>query len=275
MAAISITGGQLHYEIHGEGAETIIFAHGMLWDRRLFDAQVAALRDRYRCVCLDFRGQGFSTATASGYELYTQTNDVAALIRAVGGKPCHIVGHSMGGFVALRLALRHPTLVKSLVLIGSSADRPTVRDLREARLLGFFTRWFGIRPIVRKVMDICLGDKTLGDPARAALRQEMRQRILSNDIGVLLRTLKAVCARDDLVHELHRITVPTLVMVGSNDKDGQTTPAHAKRMHENISGSRFVVVPDGGHSLPIEEPAAVNQALLDFFTTSFHTEASK
>ncbi|NPT46958.1 alpha/beta fold hydrolase [Paraburkholderia sp. 1N] len=268
MASIPITDGQLHYEVQGAGAETIVFLHGMLWDRHLFDAQVAALQSRYRCVCADLRGHGRSS-TVSDCDLYTQTDDIADLIQALGGEACHIVGQSMGGFVALRLALRYPALVKSLTLIGSSAEAPTANDLRMSGILVFVVRWFGIRPVAGKVMDICLGDKFLADPARAVLRQEIRQRILDNDVAVLLRTAMAVNARDDLSHELHRITVPTLVMVGSNDKDSQTTPAHAQRLHAKIPGSRLVVVPAAGHFLPIEEPEAVNLALIDFLATSF------
>jgi 3-oxoadipate enol-lactonase len=269
MATLPITDGQLHYEVHGAGAETIVFLHGMLWDWHLFDAQVASLQDRYRCVCVDLRGHGRSTVTKSGYELYTQTNDVAALIHALGDGPCHIVGQSMGSFIALRLALRHPALVKSLSLIGSSAETPTAGDLRMSGILVFVVRWFGIRPVIGTLMDICLGDKFLALPDRAVLRRAIRQRILDNNVATLLRTAKALNARDDLSRELYRIAVPTLVMVGSNDKDSQTTPAHSQRLHANISGSQLVMVPDAGHFLPIEEPEAVNRTLINFLSTSF------
>jgi 3-oxoadipate enol-lactonase len=268
MPTIQIAGGRMHYEVHGIGPETIVFAHGMLWDRHLFDAQISALQGRYRCVSFDFRGHGLSAAGRSGYELYSQTDDVAALIAALGGGPCHFVGHSMGGFVGLRLAVRHLALVKSLTLIGSAAEAPSWRDLVEAWVIRVIVRYFGLRPLANTAMDICFGDKFLADPARETLRRRMRQRLIANDRVAMARTVSALIARDDLSHKLHQITTPTLILVGSNDKDSHTTPAHSQRMHESIPGSRWVVVPGGGHTLPIEEPGMVTAALEEFLTST-------
>jgi 3-oxoadipate enol-lactonase len=268
MPTIQIADRRMHYEVHGDGPETIAFAHGLLWDRHLFDAQISALQGRYRCVSFDFRGHGLSTAGRSGYELYAQTDDVAALITALGGGPCHFVGHSMGGFVGLRLALRHPALVKSLTLIGSAAEAASSRDVLEASVVRVIVRYFGLRPIANTAMDICFGDNFLADPARETLRRQMRQRLIANDRVAMARTVRALLARDDLSPELHQITAPTLILVGSNDKDSHTTPAHSQRMHEGIPGSRWVVVPGGGHTLPVEEPGVVTAALDEFLTST-------
>ncbi|MBF6592693.1 MAG: alpha/beta hydrolase [Ktedonobacterales bacterium] len=103
MPTSIVNGARLYYEEHGAGPETILFAHGLLWSGRMFDAQVAALRDRYRCVTFDFRGQGQSEVTRGGYDMETLTEDTAALIATLGAAPCHFAGLSMGGFVGLRL----------------------------------------------------------------------------------------------------------------------------------------------------------------------------
>ena len=63
MPIIRVNGAALYYEEHGTGPETVVFAHGLLWSCRMFDAQVALLKDRYRCVAFDFRGQGQSEVT--------------------------------------------------------------------------------------------------------------------------------------------------------------------------------------------------------------------
>jgi 3-oxoadipate enol-lactonase len=268
MPTIQIADHRMHYEVHGNGPETIVFAHGMLWDRHLFDAQISALQGRHRCVSFDLRGHGLSTAGRSGYELYTQTDDAAALITALGGGPCHFVGHSMGGFIGLRLALRHPALVKSLTLIGSAAEAPAYRDFLEAWMLRVIVRYFGLRPLANTAMDVCFGDDFLTDPAREPLRRQMRQRLIANDRVAIAATVRALLARDDLTHELHDITAPTLILVGSNDKDSHTTPAHSQRMHDGIPGSRWIVVPGGGHTLPVEEPGVLTAALDEFLTST-------
>src|SRR5450759_2079283 len=108
MPWMQINGAEIHYEEDGEGPETIAFAHGLLLSGRMFESQVRALRDRYRCVTFDFRGQGQSKVTASGYDMDSLADDAAGLIEALGGAPCHFVGLSLAGFVGMRVATRRP-----------------------------------------------------------------------------------------------------------------------------------------------------------------------
>src|SRR6185369_4898317 len=91
------------------------------WSGRMFDAQVAALESRFRCISFDHRGQGQSEVTETGYTMDELTADALALIQALGAAPCHFVGLSMGGFVGMRLAARYPALIRSLSLLETSA----------------------------------------------------------------------------------------------------------------------------------------------------------
>src|SRR5438128_2311715 len=104
MPRTTVNGADLYYEDTGSGREAILFAHGLLWSGRMFDAQVAALKGRYRCVTFDFRGQGQSEITTTGYDMDTLAEDAAALIQRLGIAPCHFLGLSMGGFIGMRLA---------------------------------------------------------------------------------------------------------------------------------------------------------------------------
>jgi 3-oxoadipate enol-lactonase len=69
MPHLTLNGARLYYEDTGTGPETILFAHGLLWSGRLFDRLVAALQEHFRCITFDFRGQGQSQVTASGYDM--------------------------------------------------------------------------------------------------------------------------------------------------------------------------------------------------------------
>ena len=163
-------GARLFYDEHGTGPETIVFAHGLLWSGRMFDAQVAALRDRYRCVTFDFRGQGQSAVTRTGYDMETLTEDAAALIRALDCAPCHFAGLSMGGFVAMRLGARHPELLRSLVLLETSADPEPAANVPNYRRMARVARVLGTGIVASRVMPIMFGRTFLGDPARATER---------------------------------------------------------------------------------------------------------
>jgi 3-oxoadipate enol-lactonase len=259
---MKINGAEIHYEANGEGRETIVFAHGLLFSGRMFENQVRALRNRYRCVTFDFRGQGQSEVTASGYDMDSMTDDAAGLIEALGCAPCHFVGLSMGGFVGMRLAARRPALLRSLILLETSADPEPEENVGAYRRLNLVARWLGVRPVASRVLKILFGRKFLEDPLRGALKEEWRRRLLANDRIGITRAVTGVIDRPGIYDEIGRIALPTLVIVG--DQDVATPPAKAERIQAQIPGSRLVVIPGAGHSSAIEEPEEVNQALIEF-----------
>ena len=100
MPKIRINGADIHYEERGSGEETIVFAHGFLFSGRMFNPQVEALADRYRCITYDHRGQGQSEVTKDGYDIDSLTEDARALIEVLDLAPCHFLGLSMGALSA-------------------------------------------------------------------------------------------------------------------------------------------------------------------------------
>lgn len=262
MPELEVNGAGLYYEERGSGPEALVFAHGLLWSGRMFDAQVEAFSDRYRCVTFDFRGQGKSRITESGYDMDTLTGDAAALIEALGCAPCHFAGLSMGGFVGQRLAIRHPHLLRSLTLLETSSDPEPAENVGRYRMLNFIARWFGFRMVADRVMPIMFGEKFLNDPDRAVQKRELRQRLISNHRIGTTRAVRGVIERDGIHDQLHRIEMPTLILIG--DQDVATVPAKSEPMRQRIEGSKLVVIPGAGHTSTIEEPAAVNAAMESF-----------
>ncbi len=262
MPHVNVNGASLYYESHGTGPETIVFAHGLLWSGDMFAAQVAALSSRYRCVTFDFRGQGRSEVTRDGYDMDTLSRDAAELIEALSLGPCHFAGLSMGGFVALRLAARRPELLRSVILLETSAEAEPAENVPKYRRLAFVGRWLGFGLVADRVMPIMFGRTYLNDPARAAERRGWRDRLVRNDRVGIGRAVTGVVDREAILPELDRVQLPALVVVG--DEDVATVPAKAERIHQAIRGSQLVVIPRAGHSSTIEEPAAVNAAIAAF-----------
>ncbi len=262
MPQIQINNAAIHYEEHGDGPESIVFAHGFLWSGHMFEQQVMALKDHYRCITFDFRGQGQSEVSRSGYDLCSLCEDTADLIESLQCAPCHFVGLSMGGFVGMRLAIHRPDLLKSLMLLETSADPESEHSLGQYRLLGFIARWFGLRIIANRVMSIMFGEKFLADSSRKQLREEWRRRLISNNRLGVTQTLKGIINREGIHDQLNSIALPTLIVVG--DQDVATPPAMAERMQAGIPNSRLVIIPGAGHTSTIEEPEAVSDALKTF-----------
>src|SRR5512143_349147 len=202
MPQASVNGVTLDYDEQGQGGAAVVFAHGLLWCRAMWRSQMAALAVRYRCFAYDLRGHGRSETTRTGYDVDNFAEDAAALIRELGGAPCHFVGHSLGGFIGLRLALRHPELLRSLVLVDSSAEPEPPAGIPRYRLLNFVGRYLSLRLVAGPVMKIMFGPRFLADPARREERREWRQRILANDRYGATRCVQAVITRGGVAERL-------------------------------------------------------------------------
>jgi 3-oxoadipate enol-lactonase len=243
-------------------APTVVFGHGLMFGGWMFRHQIDALRDRYRCVTLDWRGQGDSPATAAGYDMDTLTGDAVALIGELDAGPVHWVGLSMGGFVGLRLAARHPDLLRSLTLLGSSADAEDPASAGEYRALAWVHRLVGIRPIAGRVTTHLFGRTFLAEPAARPIVAEWRRRLARSDRAGVRRAVLGVTDRTAVTSELGAIAVPTLVAVGAEDT--ATPPSCAERIAERVKGARLEVIDRCGHSSTLERPDTVTALLTTF-----------
>lgn len=260
MPEIRVNGVQLHYDEAGSGPETVVFAHGLLFDRRIFEHQVAALSNRYRCIAYDLRGHGETEITRGGYDMDTLAEDAAALVEALDAAPCHFVGLSMGGFIGLRLASRRPELIRSLTLLDTSADPEPRENLPRYRLLNLAARLVGLRPLTGQVMPILFGRTTMEE--RQDLVALWRDRVAGLSRRGATRAVVGVIERDGVADELPRVRVPTLVIVG--EEDTATVPEKSRRIRDGIERAELVTVPRAGHMSSIEAPEAVTRALEDF-----------
>ena len=259
MPHLRVNGTTLHVEDTGGPGETIVFSHGLLWNTTLFAPQMAALRDRFRCVAYDHRGQGRSADDKRHtVDIDLLTADAVALIETLNLGRVHFCGLSMGGFVGMRLAARHPHLLRSLILCDTSADPEPPESVPKYKRMNWAARWLGPRWVMPQVMPILFGKTALADPARAADRRAWQAQLNANRRSIW-RAVNGVLYRDPILTELPRITAPTLVIVG--EEDVATVPAKAHRIASAIPDARLVVIPQAGHSATVEQPAAVNAAI--------------
>lgn len=262
MPLLDINGARLHYEINGSGPETIVFSHGLLLSSEMFRAQVEALSRDFRCIRYDHRGQGLSEVTDSGYDMDSLARDAAQLIHRLDAAPCHFVGLSMGGFVGLRLAIEQPQLLRSLVLLDTTADPEPGQNRGPYRRLAWVARWLGLRLVVNRVMKLMFGTSFLADPNQREQRERWKKHLLALDPRGTYRAAHGVIDRTGVYEHLGDIDTPTLILVG--DEDVATVPAKSERMQAAIAGARLEVIPRAGHSSSIEQPERVTQAIREF-----------
>jgi 3-oxoadipate enol-lactonase len=257
MPMIRANGTALYYEDTGGTGAPVVFSHGLLWNTTLFAPQIAALKNRYRCIAYDHRGQGRSADDiVNAISMETVTDDAAALIEKLGLGPVHFCGLSMGGIVGMRLAVSRPDLIRSLILLDTTAD-PEPYKLKYMAL-SFIVRFFGPGLVRKAVMPALYGKTALNDPARADERQQWEQEFSANRRSIW-RAANGVVARKSIYGELGKIGVPALVAVG--DEDVGTPKPMAERIAGAIPGAKLMVIPSAGHGSTLEQPAIVTAAI--------------
>ncbi len=262
MATIEIRGVSYHYEVIGQGPP-VLFAHCLTWNHREFDAQAAALADRYTLILPDQRGHGQTGFPAEPYTLADMAEDLYALVQKLDVGPVHYVGHSMGAMMGPIFALAHPGALRSLTLIGGSADAETPQRLGGYRQLIAAVRAGHHAPVAEKLTGLFFG-KTSRAKRKAAIARFLDDFMTISGEG-LHWTAEAVFARPDLRPRLPEIALPALVMAG--EEDVVTSPERARELADGIPDARLLILPRAGHFLPVEAPHTVSGALLDFWET--------
>jgi 3-oxoadipate enol-lactonase len=243
-------------------APTVVFGHGLLFSGSMFSAQIDALRTQYRCVAIDWRGQGNSPPAGSGYDMDTLTGDAIAVIEQLGLAPVHYVGLSMGGFIGQRIAARRPELVRSLTLLDSSADPETPRGRIEYPVLSGVFQLLGPNAVRGPVEKVMFGPTFRADPRSKSIIDEWMHTLGQLDRSGLRKAVLGVANRKGVAHEIGAVKAPTLVIVGEHDV--ATKPDRSRRIADLIPGARLEIVANSGHSSTIEQPAAVT-ALIESF----------
>lgn len=266
MALIELNGAQVNVEDTGPppgypDAPVLVMGHGLLFSTTMWRHQVEALRSTYRCVTIDWRGQGASPAAAS-YDMDSLYGDAVALIEHLDVGPVHYLGLSMGGFVGQRVAARRPDLVRSLTLIDTSAGPEDPEKIKRYRLLAMIYGVVGLRPLLGQVAPIMFSTGFLATPqGRATVEVWMEELGRQNRRGTK-GAIRGVTDRLPVFDEIAAISAPTLVIVGTEDP--ATPVAKAQVIAAGIPGATLEQLPGVGHVSTLEAPEAVNAAIIPF-----------
>lgn len=241
--------------------DVVLFLHGLGGSRVAWDPQLRALSALgLRCAAWDMPGYGVSPAPTGRLTFEVLVEAVVGWMNALGAASAHLVGLSLGGMVAQHVALRQPRLVRSLTLVDTSPafgldGSTTAEAWIEQRLQPLGA---GVTPaamaadVLRSMMAPRASDTVVGQGVAAMAR------VPASGLAAAVRCL----VTHDVRSELHRVRVPTLVMVG--ELDAETPPAYSEFIAAAISGARLEVIAGAGHISNLEAPEAVNRLLGEF-----------
>ena len=263
MPTITAHGVNLFYKESGSGPETIVFSHGLLMDHTMFEPERVAFEKQYRVIAYDHRAQGQSQDPGRGYDMSTVADDAAILIRGLKAAPCHFVGLSMGGFVGMRLASRHPDLIRTLTLMNTTAMREKFLNRMKYNFLAQMVKIFSPAPFTPIAVKELFGNTSRTSAAKRAMMEEWTTKLRSRPRNIA-HSLQAVMNRREFrAKEMGAIRCPTLIITGEEDR--AQPPGNSASLFTGIHGARMINIPGAGHSSSLEQPEAVIAAMRELF----------
>lgn len=245
----------------GDVGDPVVFLHGIGGRPELWRGQLDRFGPHHRCIAWEMPGYG-RTALLPETSFAALAEALGRLMDCAAAPQAHLVGHSMGGMVALEFAAQFPARVKSLVLSGSSAAFGGAAGAWQEEFIAKRTRPLdegrGMAGIAADVVDGLLGDAP--DPAARAAAIAAMSAIPEAAYRAALRCLVSFDRRDALA----ALAMPVLLVAGA--RDTVAPPELMKRLQAKIPGAHYVEIEGAGHLATIERPEAFNAALHDFLS---------
>jgi pimeloyl-ACP methyl ester carboxylesterase len=251
---VKVNGLQVAYTDEGAGLP-LLLVHGFPLNRRTWSKQVEAFKARHRVIAPDLRGLGQSESTPGAVSMSRFAEDLHALIDYLGTGPVILVGHSMGGYVALAFAHAFPKLLRGLVLVGTKAGKDTPEVAAARRATAEKVRNADASVVVDAMAPKMLAPTNTDEAMAAAVRDFMHPSSPEGIIGALL----GMADRSDARNWLGKIRIPTLVIAGA--EDSIIPPSESEAMAEAIPGAKLTLIPKAGHLVAFERPEAFNECL--------------
>ena len=249
MPSVRANGLDIAYETLGAGPPLVLLHAATSVGRDDFAAQLPGLTRAFRVYLPDARGHGGTKWDVSGGFRYDWlVDDLTAFVDAVGLRTFHALGHSLGAMTALQFAVRDPSRLRTLVVIGITTQR-------EPRL-----------SVARRLMDPARADADPAWKAQLAARHDAVQGVdawrrllpaIAADIGVQPLLTPA---------QLHSVDAPAMVVVG--DRDPFVPVDHAWGLSRQLGDGRLLVAPECGHEVPSKRPALFNEAVAGFYRST-------
>lgn len=244
-------GLHLYYEWQGleNTGETLVLLNGLTQSTLSWGLVIPYFKTTYRILLLDFVFQGQSDKTGHWRDFYQHADDVISVLDKEGITKAHILGLSYGSLVAQHLAVKHPGRLQKLMLVSTFAHKTPYYEAIELS-------WWralemgGYNLLLDIMLPSVLSEGYFSNPLIPIEAMKEMRRETNQNKEALLNLMRATKESGDFRPTLRRITAPTLIVQGEKDL---LLPVHlANEVHLNIKGSRFIVIPNAGHTLNLE-----------------------
>ncbi len=263
MAIATVDGTRINYLDSGGQGTPVLLVHAFPLNGEMWEPQIEALGERFRFIAPDLTGFGGSdvpedraTYTMDGY-----ADQLRGLLDELGIDKVALTGLSMGGYIAFAFLRKYRERVAALVLADTRAEADPPEGIEKRTNQQNQVEAEGTAGLIDVLAGALLGAPTSEKKPDVV---ERVKGLMDNPAAGFIGALESMKNRPDSTDDLAKINVPTLVIVGENDK--VTPPDAARKIHEHVGGSRLVVIPEAGHLSNLEAPEAFNGALAEFLS---------
>lgn len=258
---VVIDGAEIYYLDMGDrSAPAIVLIHGFPFSHAMWNPQIEFLKNHFRVIAYDIRGHGKSDVGDGQYSLELFVDDLIALLDHLQLEKVVLSGLSMGGYIALRAIERNPERFRALILCDTTSNSDSNEaKLRRAASIKTVKR-AGVVPYAQEFLKAVLTPQNVQN--KPDLVRAVLSMIESNSSVGICGTLLALAGRTETTPSLPKIQVPTLILVGEQDKI--TPPELSEKMHALIKNSKLQILPNAAHLSNLEKPEEFNDHILDF-----------
>ena len=259
---ITANGISINYQIRGKGTNLVLI-HGAGDNLNMWYHQVPVFAKNYRVVTFDVRGSGKTDRPEGQYSIPLFAEDAYQLMKAIGVDRAYFLGYSMGGRIALELAIHHPDLVKGLVLANSSVGiaPPTPESLERRRVTLELLDNGNLQKVAEMMITSAFSPNFQSrNPTEFDKYMNVKLQNKPDGIARLMRSFSVPSVPPDL----RRLKCPVLLIVGENDQ--YMGVEQGRQAHQAIPGSKLVILPTG-HAAAIELPERFNSAVSGFLSS--------
>ena len=232
-----------------QGRDSLVFIHGAGGNQTFWRNQVDYFKRAFNCFIMELPGHGAAQGPGA-QEVKDYTLWIKGALDELKLSSPFVIGHSMGGAIAMELAIRFPALPKGLVLASTGARLRTLPDILDGIKQAF----------PETVALIC--ERSFAQDAPAEMKQATAAEMMKNSPDVLHGDFSA-CDRFDIMEQVQTINKPTLVIGG--DQDTATPIKYSRYLADKIAGAHLEIVERAGHMVMLERPVEFNKKLEAFF----------
>jgi pimeloyl-ACP methyl ester carboxylesterase len=255
----------IYYEIHGSGAPLVLIS-GLGYNRWQWHKMVPGLAEQFQVITFDNRGVGQTDKPAGPYSAAMLAADTAELLKALGIPKAHVMGHSMGGFIAQEMALSYPKMVDRLILASTNFGGPNHLPITPEAMavLSDVTS----DPVTRFKNGLAVSTAPGWAENNSEMIEDWLAWRIANPVNPAAYQAQMAIGLSLLAEDacfeprLANVQAETLILFGEHDK--VVPPGNAELLAAKIPNSTIYLLPNAGHFFPIEVPETANEAVIEF-----------